>query len=85
MPGIVYLAAVFLLGPLLLVNGVLKDRWSSAWPPQIAEFEGDKRHAPPFVIADQCVHKCSSVSAEASLGLRRGSATARARRPRATI
>ncbi len=65
---VVYLLAVFLLGPGLLVNGVLKEHWGRARPSQIVEFGGDKRYTPPLVIADQCGHNCSFVSGEASLG-----------------
>ncbi len=65
---IVYLLAVFLLGPGLLVNGVLKEHWGRARPSQIVEFGGDKRYTPPLVIADQCSHNCSFVSGEASVG-----------------
>ena len=66
--GVVYLLAVFLLGPGLLVNGVLKEHWGRARPSQIVEFGGDMHYTPPLVIADQCGHNCSFVSGEASLG-----------------
>lgn len=66
--SVVYLLAVFLLGPGLLVNGVLKEHWGRARPSQIVEFGGDKHYTPPLVIADQCGHNCSFVSGEASLG-----------------
>ncbi|MFI4988102.1 MAG: hypothetical protein ACHQF3_11740, partial [Alphaproteobacteria bacterium] len=66
--AVVYLLAVFLLGPALLVNGVLKEDWGRARPAQIREFGGDKLYTPPLSIADQCRHNCSFVSGEASLG-----------------
>lgn len=66
--AIVYLIAVFLLGPGLLVNGVLKEYWGRARPSQIVEFGGDKHYTPPLAIADQCRHNCAFVSGEASLG-----------------
>ena len=66
--GVVYLLAVFLLGPGLLVNAVLKEHWGRARPSQIIEFGGDKHYTAPLVIADQCGHNCSFVSGEASLG-----------------
>lgn len=66
--AIVYLIAVFLLGPALLVNGVLKENWGRARPSQVIEFGGSKHYTPPFTIADQCAHNCSFVSGEASLG-----------------
>jgi lipid A 4'-phosphatase len=66
--GVIYLMAVFILGPGLLVNGILKEDWGRARPSQIVEFGGDKRYTPPLEIADQCQHNCSFVSGEASLG-----------------
>ncbi len=66
--AIVYLMAVFLLGPALLVNGVFKEYWGRARPSQIVEFGGTKHYTPPLVIADQCDHNCSFVSGEGSLG-----------------
>ncbi len=66
--AVIYLLAVFLLGPALIVNGVLKEDWGRARPAQVREFGGDKRFTPPLLIADQCTHNCSFVSGEASLG-----------------
>ncbi|HLI12462.1 MAG TPA: phosphatase PAP2 family protein [Alphaproteobacteria bacterium] len=66
--AVVYLMAVFLLGPGLLVNGVLKEYWGRARPSQVVEFGGDKEYTLPLHPADQCAHNCSFVSGEASLG-----------------
>ena len=66
--AVVYLLAVFLLGPGLLVNGILKEVSGRARPFQVVEFGGARHFSPPFVIADQCPHNCSFVSGEASLG-----------------
>ncbi|HYB11688.1 MAG TPA: phosphatase PAP2 family protein [Alphaproteobacteria bacterium] len=66
--GVIYLMAVFILGPGLLVNSILKEDWGRARPSQIVEFGGEKHYTPPLEIADQCQHNCSFVSGEASLG-----------------
>jgi lipid A 4'-phosphatase len=66
--AVVYLIAVFLLGPALIVNGVLKEEWGRARPSQIVEFGGDKHYTPPLIIAHECSRNCSFVSGEASLG-----------------
>ena len=66
--AVVYLIAVFLLGPGLIVNGILKEEWGRARPSQTIAFGGDKPYTPPLSIADACAHNCSFVSGEASLG-----------------
>ena len=55
---------LFLLGPGLLVNGILKEFWGRARPADIAEFGGEKLFTPPLRIADQCATNCSFVSGE---------------------
>jgi len=55
-------------GPVLLVNGILKDHWDRARPAHTEQFGGPKHYTPPLVIADQCERNCSFVSGEAALG-----------------
>ena len=57
---------IFLIGPGLLANGLLKTFWGRARPQYITEFGGDLMFTPPFEIADQCASNCSFVSGEAS-------------------
>ena len=66
--AVVYLVAVFVLGPGVIVNGILKEEWGRARPAQTVDFGGDKRYSPPLAISDQCARNCSFVSGEASLG-----------------
>ena len=66
--AIVYLLAVALAGPVVLVNGVLKEHWGRARPYQTVEFGGTRAHTPPFVPTDQCTTNCSFVSGEVSYG-----------------
>lgn len=58
--------ALFLLGPGLLVNGILKAYWGRARPAYVTEFGGEAQFTPPFQITDQCIQNCSFVSGEAS-------------------
>ncbi|MGE0746153.1 MAG: phosphatase PAP2 family protein [Rhodospirillales bacterium] len=66
--AIVYLVAVALIGPALLVNGVLKEHWGRARPYQTVDFGGDKAFTPPLIPADQCARNCSFVSGEVAYG-----------------
>lgn len=59
-----WVVALYVLGPGLLVNGILKEYWGRARPAQV--FTGDAEFSPPFVISDQCARNCSFVSGETS-------------------
>ena len=59
-----FVAGLYLLGPGLLVNGVLKSQWGRARPAAVAEFGGTARFTPAGVITDQCASNCSFVSGE---------------------
>ncbi len=56
--------AVILIGPLGLVNGVLKSYWGRARPADIVFFGGDKTFTPAWFYADQCDFNCSFTSGE---------------------
>lgn len=60
----IYPLMVFLVGPLLLVNGVFKEYWGRARPRDIFEFGGDLQFSPAYVISDQCATNCSFTSGE---------------------
>ncbi|MGB3315217.1 MAG: phosphatase PAP2 family protein [Albidovulum sp.] len=57
---------LYLLGPILLVNAVLKNHWGRARPGSIAEFGGTREFTPPWLPADECARNCSFVSGEGS-------------------
>lgn len=57
---------LYLLGPILLVNAVLKNHWGRARPGSIVEFGGTREFTPPWLPADQCAKNCSFVSGEGS-------------------
>lgn len=62
--GFIFL--LYLLGPILLVNGVFKAFWGRARPVDVAEFGGAATFTPPWLPADQCLANCSFVSGEGS-------------------
>ena len=59
-----YPAALMLLGPGLLVNGVLKAHWGRARPADVAAFGGEAAFTPPWQVSDECARNCSFVSGE---------------------
>ena len=59
-------AWVFLLGPGLLVNGVLKRLWGRARPFMTQDFGGQAQFSRAWEFADQCARNCSFVSGEAA-------------------
>ncbi len=61
-----YVSALFLLGPVLLVNIILKQHWGRARPADVTQFGGAHDFTPPWQPADQCVSNCSFVSGEVS-------------------
>lgn len=64
-PGpLAYPGVLMLLGPGLLVNGLLKEHWGRARPADVEAFGGEATFTPPFEIANQCAGNCSFVSGE---------------------
>lgn len=59
-----FVALLYILGPILLVNGLLKRHWGRARPADITEFGGAARFTPPWPPADECARNCSFVSGE---------------------
>lgn len=59
-----FAAALYLLGPGLLVDVVLKPLWGRARPAQVTEFGGSLAFTPPHVLSHQCTSNCSFVSGE---------------------
>ena len=55
-----------LLGPGLLVNGILKAHWGRPRPDDVQAFGGEMTFTPPVQIAGECLRNCSFVSGEAS-------------------
>ena len=61
-----FITTLYVLGPGLLVNGLLKQYWGRARPVMVEAFGGNKVFTPPFEIAGQCSNNCSFVSGEAA-------------------
>jgi lipid A 4'-phosphatase len=59
-----FVLLLYVLGPGLLVNGLLKAHWGRARPFQIAEFGGQASFTPPLELASQCTANCSFMSGE---------------------
>ncbi len=56
----------FLIGPGLIVNGILKDHWGRARPRQVVDFGGDAAFSSAWWLSDQCQRNCSFASGEAA-------------------
>jgi lipid A 4'-phosphatase len=61
-----FVTTLYVVGPGLLVNALLKQTWGRARPVTVMEFGGTKLFTPPFEIAGQCSKNCSFVSGEAA-------------------
>ncbi len=59
-------ALVFVLGPGLIVNGLLKRHWGRARPFMTQDFGGNAQFSTAWQVADQCARNCSFVSGEAA-------------------
>lgn len=57
---------LFLLGPGILVNGVLKSSWGRARPADVVQFGGAHQFTPALMPAHECASNCSFVSGEGS-------------------
>jgi lipid A 4'-phosphatase len=63
-----YVIAVFLIGPGLLVNTVVKDHSHRPRPGQTMEFGGDSPYARPFDFTGACAENCSFVAGDPAAG-----------------
>lgn len=61
-----FVCLLYLLGPGLLVNGILKPYSGRARPADVSDFGGDKVFTPVLQLADQCARNCSFTSGEGS-------------------
>jgi lipid A 4'-phosphatase len=59
-----FAALLYLLGPGLLVDVLLKPFWGRARPAQVSEFGGTLAFSPPHVLSHQCTSNCSFVAGE---------------------
>ena len=66
---IVFLLSTLLLGPLLLVNVILKNNWGRPRPVEVDLFGGEAPYVEVWRITGWCDDNCSFVSGEASSGI----------------
>ncbi len=59
-----FILSLYLLGPALLVDGLLKRFWGRARPANIEAFGGTSHFTPPWLPAHECASNCSFVSGE---------------------
>ncbi|HET7714498.1 MAG TPA: phosphatase PAP2 family protein [Bauldia sp.] len=64
--AIVFLLSTAVVGPLLLVNVILKNGWGRPRPIEVDVFGGDAPYVEVWRITDWCDRNCSFVSGEAS-------------------
>lgn len=55
---------LYLIGPVLLADGLLKRFWGRARPANVEDFGGTQHFTLPLIPADQCPSNCSFVSGE---------------------
>ena len=63
---IVFVVASGFLGPIVVVNWIIKEISGRARPRNLEIFGGEAEFTPPFEIADQCITNCAFVSGHAS-------------------
>lgn len=61
-----YCITLVLLGPVVIVNLILKSHWGRARPAEVEAFGGSAVFTPPLQWARECANNCSFVSGEAS-------------------
>jgi lipid A 4'-phosphatase len=59
-----YVVLLYVLGPGLLVDAILKPLWGRARPADVVEFGGALRFTPPHVISGECLRNCSFTAGE---------------------
>ena len=61
-----YYLSLFMIGPLLIVNGVLKALWGRPRPVQVVDFGGTSTFTEAWTMGGECAWNCSFVSGEAA-------------------
>lgn len=59
-----YIMLLYLLGPGLLVDAILKPLWGRARPADVIEFGGTLRFTPPHILSGECSRNCSFTAGE---------------------
>ncbi|MCU0828715.1 MAG: phosphatase PAP2 family protein [Tabrizicola sp.] len=61
-----FVVTLYVIGPGLMVETLMKPLWGRARPAQIAEFGGPLHFSPPNEMVNLCLQNCSFVSGEVS-------------------
>lgn len=64
--SILLLSLTLIIGPGLIVNGILKSLWGRPRPFNVIEFGGDNPFVAAWHLSDYCASNCSFVSGEAA-------------------
>lgn len=64
----VFLTLTMLVGPGLVVNGLLKEHWGRPRPVSLENFGGKAAFIPWYSLEGSCMDNCSFVSGEGALG-----------------
>jgi len=62
----ILMVAAMLIGPGLVVNGILKDQWARPRPGEVTEFGGPLAYKPWYDPSGECRSNCSFVSGESA-------------------
>lgn len=60
---------LYLIGPVLVADGILKRFWGRARPANVEDFGGTQHFTLPLIPADQCQSNCSFVSGEGAAAM----------------
>jgi lipid A 4'-phosphatase len=63
-----FVVGSFILGPGLIINGILKEYYGRARPIQVEQFGGHAHFTSALTITDQCYHNCSFTAGDPSVG-----------------
>ena len=61
-----FVTLLYLTGPILLVNEILKEHWGRARPANVTALGGTQAFTPALMPSDACASNCSFVSGEGS-------------------
>lgn len=64
-----FILLLYLIGPVVLADGVLKRFWGRARPANVEDFGGTQHFTRPLIPADQCQSNCSFVSGEGAAAM----------------
>lgn len=67
-----FILMLYVIGPGIIVNGILKAHWGRARPNRVTDFGGSLDFTPFYVVSDECGRNCSFVSGEGASSMALG-------------